>query len=259
MNRDAHDPTTWREGSLGKLNGAEVISAVRNGQIWVLIQQIGTIDSRYGHLMEELFGELEERVPGLRTFSQKMSILISSPNVQVYYHCDVPGQSLWQIRGRKRVYLYPNKPPFITQKAMEKIVLGEADEQDMPYHDWFDHYASTVDLQPGEMLHWPINAPHRVVNEDCLNVSFTTEHWTPELKTLWAVNYANGLMRRALGTGDLSQATRGPASFAKYALTGLVKKSGLQDSRRMKFRIDFEVDPNKPTGYRDIPAFDIVK
>ena len=50
-------------------------------------------------------------------------ILISSPNAQVYYHADLPGQSLWQIRGTKRVYIYPPVAPFLTPEQIERIIL----------------------------------------------------------------------------------------------------------------------------------------
>jgi hypothetical protein len=65
---------------------------------------------------------------GFKSFNHTMSILISSPKVQAYYHADVPGQTLWQVRETKRVYVYPNTPPFLPQAALAKLVLGEAHE-----------------------------------------------------------------------------------------------------------------------------------
>ncbi len=47
------------------------------------------------------------------------------------------------------------------------------------------------------MLHWPLNCPHRVENRDSVNVSLTTEHYTKEIRTSYAVNYANGLLRKS--------------------------------------------------------------
>ena len=89
-------------------------------------------------------------MPGLKTYKRSMTLLISSPNVNVYYHCDVPGQMLWQMRGVKRVYVYPNKAPFLSQPYMEKVVLGEAHETGMPYEPWFDEYAQSIDLRPAK-------------------------------------------------------------------------------------------------------------
>ena len=64
-------------------------------------------------MLDELYDEFEERVPGFKSYKRNLTILISSPNVSVKYHSDVPGQSLWQVRGTKKLYVYPNTQPFI--------------------------------------------------------------------------------------------------------------------------------------------------
>ena len=168
---------TWREGQIDGLSGQEVMDAVRNGHIWVSLQRLEEIDDNFAAMLSNIYGDVESRVDGLKTYKQSLGLLISSPKAQVYYHCDIPGQSLWQIRGRKRVYVYPNAVPFLTPEYMETIVLGEADEEHMPYEPWYDDHATVYEMEAGDMLHWPLNAPHRVENLDSLNVSLTTEHW----------------------------------------------------------------------------------
>jgi hypothetical protein len=179
--------------------------------------------------------------------------------VQVYYHADVPGQTLWQVRGTKRVYVYPNTPPFLPQDRIEKIVLGEAHEISLEYHPSFDKHAEVIDLEAGRMLHWPLNCPHRIVNADCLNVSFTTEHMTAELRNAYAVNYANGLIRRSLGVQNLARPTSGTGLYARLGLAALHKFSGAQTRKKAGFKIDFAVDPTAPFGFRNIPAFELRK
>ncbi len=99
----------------------------------------------------------------MRTYKHNLGILVSSPGAQVYYHADIPGQALWQIAGRKRVYIYPNTSPFLEPESIENIVMG-TQEEEIPYQTWFDAHAEIHDLKPGDMLHWPLNGPHRVVN-----------------------------------------------------------------------------------------------
>jgi hypothetical protein len=255
MDKRAHNPRSRREGAIAGLSGHAALQAVRAGNIWINIHKLGETDPRYAALLDQIFAEFENNVPGLRTYRRSMTLLISSPNVQVYYHCDVPGQMLWQMRGVKRVFVYPNKPPFLAQAAMEKIVLGEAHETVMPYEPWFDDYAQAIDLEAGEMLHWPLNCPHRVVNHDCLNVSMTTEHWTDPLRNVYAVNFANGVLRRTLGTRELSRSTSGPSFWAKAGLAAAMKATGLQKRHQRRRLIDFAVDPAAPDGVRDIPSY----
>ena len=259
MDPATHDPRTRREGEIRNLKGEEVLDAVRNGTIWILLQNPGQYDRRYADLLSSIYGEFERRVPGFKSFKQKMTILISSPKVQVYYHADVPGQSLWQVRGTKRVWVYPNRAPFLPQDGIERIVLGEAHEISLKYHPWFDEYAEVMDLEPGRMVHWPLNCPHRIVNHDCVNVSFTTEHWTSSLRNAYAVNYANGILRRNLGLQHLSQNTTGAGFLSKVALASAYKISGLQRRKAKGFKIDFAVDPSAPRGVRDIEAFELRK
>lgn len=258
MDPQSHDPRSRREGVIDGLNGKQVLNAIRNGHIWLNLRDAARYNPDYEKLLSDIYGELDDRL-GVDTFKRQMTILISSPNVQVGYHCDVPGQTLWQLRGKKRVYLYPNSAPFLPQPKLEKILLGEAHEVSLDFQPWFDEHARIVDLEPGRMLTWPHNAPHRVVNHDCLNVSLTTEHWTTSLRNAYAVNYANGLLRSWTGAKILSQATAGAGFYSKLGLAALHKKAGLQKLRRHSFKIDFKVDPDAPLGFVDVPAFEFVK
>jgi hypothetical protein len=259
MDPTTHDPRTRREGDIVGLSGHEVLDAVRRGRIWILFQNPGATDPAYDEMLTDIYAGFESRVPGLKTFRQKMSILVSSPKVQVYYHADAPGQTLWQVRGVKKVYVYPGTPPFLPPDRIEKIILGEAHEISLDYEPWFDEYAEVIDLEPGRMLHWPLNWPHRIVNHDCLNVSFTTEHWTSDLRAAYMVKYANGILRRYMPDARLSESVEGPAAWAKFGLAAFMKTSGLQTKRRRPFVIDFRVDPLAPWSVRNIDAYALQK
>lgn len=240
-----------REGEFGELTGMEILEAVKSGDIWINLRAPQLADSAYGDLLGDMYREFEARAPGLDTFKHGITILISSPNAYVPYHCDVPGQMLWQVRGRKRVWLYPACEPFLSQDAIEKLILGEFHETDMAYDEAFDEKAEIIDLEPGYMLHWPLNYPHRVENYDCLNVSVTTEHYTKSIRTSYAVNYANGLLRKT-GLSSLEQQSSGIVAAAKTGLAGAVKFSGIRNKASKPYTIDFTVDPNAPHGVRDI-------
>ena len=180
MGYDVENPL-WREGTKEGYSGSQVIDSIERGRMWLNMRGVETVDPEYGKLLNEVFEEFEGYVPGFETFKRKMGILISSPKVQVFYHADVPGQSLWQVQGKKRVYVYPNEAPYLKPESLESIILGEQEEE-IPYKRSFDDDAHVYDLKPGQMVHWPLNCPHRVENEDCLNVSVTTEHWTNDLR-----------------------------------------------------------------------------
>jgi hypothetical protein len=258
MNIDAHDTRSRREGEIRDVSGLQVLEAIRTGKLWVLLLSPDQSEPGYKQLVDQIYDEIAQHVPGFKALSHKMSLLISSPGIHVYYHCDVPGQTLWQVRGEKKVYVYPNHTPFLPQANLERIVLNEAHEISLPYDSAYENAAVVYDLKPGEMLHWPLNCPHRIVNQDCVNVSFTTEHFTPAIRRSFIVNYANGVLRRQ-GLQNLSQQTDGVAYWAKLGVAGAYKYSGLAKKRRQVFKIDFRVDPDAPRCVRDIPPYEFQK
>ncbi len=245
----------WRAGEIGDLTGKQVIEAIRKGRMWMNLHRIMERDLEYKRVLDNIFDELEEKVPNLKTFKRNMTLLISSPNIQVYYHADIQGQSLWQLSGRKRVYVYPPTETFLSAKSLEKILLRETEEE-VPYEPWFDDYAEIYDLEPGQMAHWPLYAPHRVENYDCLNISITTEHWTRDIWNAYAVNYGNGVLRRTLGFKNLSQNSSGFHIYPKAAAALLWKKLKLDQRNQFSHKVDFRVDLGAEKGMVDIAPYE---
>ena len=233
---------TWREGEIGRLSGDRVIEWIANGRMWLNLRNVATNDVRFKILLQQIFGEMTASLPDFKPFNEGLGILISSPKAQVYYHCDLPGQSLWQIAGRKRVYLYPNTAPFLTQPQIEGIALFGL-ETEMRYEPWFDEHATVFELEPGQMLHWPLNAPHRVENHDCLNISMTIEYWTDEIRRAHMVNVANGILRQRFGVTAPGRSTRGLSFAAKATLQRALKHSSWVKREKAQRRpVDFSLD-----------------
>jgi len=241
----------WTEGDLGRATAADVLHAIKAGRIWINLRRVHEVDPRYNDLLEQIFAELSEAMPGFRPWKLNFGILISSPRAQVYYHADVPGQSLWQVRGSKRVFVYPNTPPFLPEEQIEGVVLSMT-EAEIDYEPWFDEHAQVFDLLPGQMLNWPLNGPHRVENNDELSISVTTEHWTNDIRNLYACRYANGLLRRKLGLKPGPPRARGLRVWPKAALALGVKKLGLMKADKHEKRIEWELDPTAPDFMRPI-------
>ena len=244
----------WREGEINGLSGQEVMDAISIGRMWLNMRNVAKVDSRYKELLDQLFDELAGQVPGFQTFNQHLGILISSPRAQVYYHADLPGQSLWQIAGRKRVFVYPKTAPFLAPEHLEGIALNGV-EIDMPYADWYDEHALVFDLEPGQWLHWPLNAPHRVENHNTLNVSMTIEYWTDEIRRLHMVNVANGILRQKLGLSPRERIINGPSFWTKAVLQKVARESGWLKRKRIAHRpIDFRLDRLNPGTIVDLRA-----
>jgi hypothetical protein len=222
----------WRHGKIGKLSGHAVIDAIEEGRLWINLLHVNEIDSRHQELLDQIYTEIHGHVQAHSpTYKRISGILISSPRAQVYYHFDTTGQNLWQIAGSKRVFLYPATPPFITEELLERCTLYH-DETSIPYQPWYDEFATVFDLCPGQMLHWQLNAPHRIENGDELSVSLTTEFYTKQIRRHVFATSGNGLLREV---GLRPQHTlRGPAFYAKVAIFAAAKRSGMLKVRQKK-------------------------
>jgi hypothetical protein len=100
-------------------------------------------------VLHTIYAEIDDNVTGgYSTFNRISDILISSPSAQVYYHSDHNGQTLWQVHGSKRVYVYPNEPPFLTKKMLEYTALY-SDETSVTYDPSYDQSASIYELKAG--------------------------------------------------------------------------------------------------------------
>ena len=107
---------------------------------------------------------------------------------------DTTGQNLWQIHGSKRVYLYPPEAPFLRDDELSDVTLYH-NEVGITYERWYDEHARQFNLRPGTMVHWPLNAPHRIENGDDLSVSLTTEYYTWDIRKHTINVGAAGLLR----------------------------------------------------------------
>jgi hypothetical protein len=244
----------WREGDIGNLSGREVIEAISHGGLWLNMRDVGAVDSRYRKLVDRMFEEVAAKVPGFEIpKAHQESILISSPDAQVYYHADLPGQSLIQIAGRKRVYVYPNTAPFIRPEHLEDIALFNV-EVDLPYKEWYEDYAKVLDIGPGQMLGWPMNAPHRVENLDTFSVSMTISYTNDEIRRSEILNLANGMLRHRFGYTPKSRSLRGPSFFAKAVIQKLLRDGRwIKRERSIRRPIDFRLDRAQPGKIVDLP------
>ena len=229
------DSKLWQEGDLGGASGETVLDAIEKGRLWLNLRNVSGVNTAHGLLLDTIFSELRRYVPGFDVTKWQSGILISSPGAQVYYHADLPNQLLWQIAGRKRVWLYPNNPPFITPHHLEDIALFDV-EVDLPYEPWYDAHAQIFDLAPGEMLSWPLSAPHRVENLEGLSVSLTVSFTSRESRRHEVLHLANGLLRHRFGITPKSHRIEGAGYFAKAVLQKLMRDCGWVRAQRQKRR-----------------------
>lgn len=242
---------SFREGDMRQCSGSDVLGAVQRGSLWVQLLRLEDHHEPYESLKHDMLKELKKHVPGLIILRSKLSILISSPTIKVSYHADIPRNALWQIRGGKRLYLYPALDPYISRETMENIYLGQLQEA-VPYSPALDKGAQTFDLEPGMLATWPVNAPHRIENCGELSVALVLEYFQPHSLIRYGVMYANGIFRKRFHRPLATDRHVGVVAACKAIIGFACKALKLSRSVERKRTLEFKVDPDASGGYREI-------
>lgn len=255
VNTMGDDPlrrSDWREGTAGDYSGAELLKIVAQGKLWLNLRKVTRHDVELAAVVQTMYDELEAAVPGYQARNRSANLLISSPPCQVYYHCDLPINVLWHIRGQKRVWVYPRRAPFLETELLEDILVG-AHSEEIPYRLEMDTMAQAYDLSPGQVVFWPQHSPHRVQNWCGLNVSLSTEHMSRTSIRRNNVHIANRTFRKAWPWGFRDDAIAGPAAAAKEAAIRVLRRIpglGPNDRKGYKYPVSFAVDAAAPDGIR---------
>lgn len=231
MGSDHHQLDEFQFGSRGDLTAEQLLQQVYAGRLWLNIIHMMDNHPGFAELVNAMYDELEEKVPGFKTVFRNANLLVSSPSSKVYYHADAPLNMLWHVRGRKRVWVYPDDERFAPREWVEMIFTRESDD-DLPYSPDFDQFARDYTLNPGEMLTWAQNTPHRVDNLEGLNVSLTTEHYTPRAMQKRMTYLSNHYLRRWFGLPTTGTRIDGPIPAAKRTLFRIARRlPGFNESR----------------------------
>lgn len=230
------------------VSGEELLLAVRNGRLWLNVTRIDRVDARYRRLISGLYDELSLQVGGFSPTSSQGTLLISSPKALVYYHADGPSSALWHLRGRKRVWVYPALDSRYMQRELLEDIFAGVRHEYLPYEASYDEAAQVYDLEPGQWICWPQNAPHRVTNLDSINVSLSTEHFTVQSRRRFQLYMANRYFRTHLGCNGLSSREDGAAAMCKILVQRAASKLGLNPLQFQNQVPVLRLAPNAPGG-----------
>lgn len=212
----------------GQASSHDLLDAVKRGALWLNLRSLERVQSPHGRLVNQMHKSFNSHM-GINASSRIGGLLISSPTATVGYHIDLTDVTLWHLRGKKRLFVYPNREPFIQPKNVQDIAMASGVER-IPYDPAFEQHVITIDLEPGEVICWPHLSPHRVDNLDGLNVSLSLESMTMQSRMRVGAHLFDGYMNKLLGTKLGSHQQKPALAFAKTGTAVALKKIGL--SRR---------------------------
>jgi hypothetical protein len=238
------------KGTAPDATGAEIMEAVNRGTIWLNLRRANYEIGALEPIADDIFNSLEDATHR-KLRKRDMGLLISSPKVHVHYHLDIPLVALFQLRGEKRIWLYPADEDHAPSDHIEGIV-HMLKEEGLPFSERFDKDATAIDLKPGMALTWPQTAPHRVQNADCVNVSLSCEYMTlPALIQANAI-YMNGVLRRQFGMSPTRPQGLTAGSFGKAAIARAHKLVARKGPRKSPTPPTFELDVREENCVRPL-------
>jgi len=232
---------TWIAGEANDLTGAELVEAARRGALWVSPRSAMTRNPRYKAVFDVVMADFA-RATGLKILTADAAVLISGARMGIFFHVDPAETMLWHVRGTKTIHVYPPRQDYVTEEALEAILLKE-NLSDLPYRAAMEADAVAVDLEPGEAVFWPQHSPHRVVNGPNLNVSVSVEFSTPRSALTNGVFYVNGVLRRRLGARPTSRGAPKALEPAYWAAAKALKvlsppKVNVERNHQRQFDVD---------------------
>lgn len=252
---DAEGQVSLRTGARGRLSGAELLEAIKQGRLWVNLREVETGWPELWRAAMMEFRTIQAAYRGMKAVTNAGQLILSSPAARVPYHFDAAGVVLFHMRGRKRLFVYPGDEAHLPERCMEQVVARQTTEE-LPYTRAFEADAQVIDLEPGQALTWPLYAPHRVENLDrfCVSLSMDFQTWPSRLRN--GALYTNAVLRSRGASPRFTDRMTTPELAARWAASVALKRVGALSSRLGAFERSFEPQLGVADGAGAIQAQD---
>lgn len=236
---DDEGQVSLRTGARGRLSGPDLLEAIKQGRLWVNLREVERGWPELWAAAMADFARIAAAYPGLKPAGFGGQLILSSPKARVPYHFDAAGVTLFHLRGRKRLFVYPGDEDHLPEVAMEKVVSRQTTEE-TPYRLAFEADAQVLDLEPGQAATWPFYAPHRVENLDrfCVSLSMDFQTWTSRMRN--GALYVNAWRRLSGGRPTPTDRMSRPGLAARWAASLALKRLGAIENRIAGLSRDFE-------------------
>jgi cupin-like protein len=232
----------------------EALAGIEKSGAWITLHQ-SQKDPEYGELFHQCMREFEELtgvdVRKVRKVEDAL-IFISSPNRITPYHIDRECNFLLQVRGVKTVYVFDQTDrDVLTEKEVERF--WTVDNNSAVYKKELQNRAKAFDLQAGEGVHIPVNAPHWVQNGADFSVSLSVNftHKDSERANAYRANFflrKLGLNPTPPGQSPVRDAAKGAVMAVSFVPAMQAARSTVRFIRRLKENRDVQKRPAKPVA-----------
>ena len=169
----------------------DIARNIETNGAWMVLKNIEQVPT-YHQLLDDLLDEVAPLVAGREGGMNLREgyVFLSAPNSMTPAHTDPEHNFLLQVRGTKKMIIGHFSDPKVEQRQVEKMFTVHRNMDQLPEHP------TTYDLQPGDGVYVPPNAPHWVENGPAVSVSLSITFRTPVTERGATVHVVNGRLRK---------------------------------------------------------------
>jgi hypothetical protein len=193
--RKQHDASYKRGEILNDIDPVEAFENLLETPRWILLHHMWTHDKDINALMHDYAGNLMETVPDMGEDISDLGcwLFLSAGEIVVHFHADPDQSFLNQIRGSKTAYVYPAK--ILPETAVEALAYTGNQGAVIYQPEYESAIHPSIHLAPGDTVFLPLFAPHRVINDGGLSVSWNVGFHTRKSRYRRAVHQVNHELR----------------------------------------------------------------
>ncbi len=247
---NAAHATQWQTCALGDATPEEIVDTASRGRLWIDAANIQRYDQQLAGIVDRLSRELMECHVGLRIIDPQADLILCSPQSQHYYGCDAVPSVLLHLRGRVRLWIYPNGKRFIDQRDHERIAQGRQFQR-LYFEPAFDRHAQVYQIEPGQMISWPQPMPYRIQTTEGLSVCLRLKFQTSRSLRQNNVHLVNRWLRKLRLDRLCAHRIEGISASLKHVFASLLAHHAQNPGGREP-EPTFVLDPSSPVGMRSL-------
>lgn len=180
------------------LSVADTIRGIERNGSWMVLKNVEQ-DDAYRSLLDDCRAGVETAIAPLtgRMLRREAFAFLSSPNSVTPLHFDPEHNLLLQLRGTKRVTVFPVGDTAIAPAPVHEAFHRGLQHRNLSANVDFSEEGRCFDLTPGLGVHIPLMSPHFVRNGDDVSISFSITWRSAHSDRMADAHGLNALLRSA--------------------------------------------------------------
>lgn len=225
---DIHTVKTHQLCERGNASSFELLEAVKRGILRITLREMHTLTTPHGRLIKHMHKAFARHM-GLMTFNRTGDLFIAPQQAELPYRFNLDDTAVWNLRGRQRIYIYPDKAPYIHMKDIQAAARFNRATA-IAYHPGFEANRIAIDVDPGELIFWPHLTPYRVEDLEGLSAGLLLKNVTFQSRARIGAHYFDDFINQRFGKSFSSKNPKPAIAFMKALIALIINRSTSSDT-----------------------------